>query len=321
MPKLDIDNMVKTGCFVSVHVRRPSLRTQLSWKELGLKDIEGLASAPSALPPSGMFNDFQKYDQRMRTILRNHTSGSEHGFRFMKSTQWDAFYAQVEPVRQQYLDLIEPFLKEWDQHVGDALRLWDTKAAETWYSLKDPDVERDVFVQRVLQKLQRAWPTADELRDRFGAEVKVMYFTVPGEDQFTNAGMAALARQNARQTLNDFFVEAQGELRMRAVEKLQRIREVLKKGETVTERSLKPLRQFVEQFEELSLVPDKSFKNALDNVVNEVERLGGAKGLRTNRAAWSSFGDLVEETTTLGERLAQEALNRKLDLSERKIQL
>ena len=318
---IDTNTMAQTGCFVSVHVKRPSLRSQLSWQELGLAEIDGLVSAPSAKPPSGKFSEFSKWEGRMRTILKNHTAGSEHGFRFMKYSQWDAFLAQVEPVRQTYLDLVEPFLDEYDEAKRAALMEWDTKAADIYYSLRKDAVavDRDTFVSRLISKLRRAWPNVEDLRTRFDAEIKVLQFAIPGEEQVVSPLMIKEARERARSTLDSFFMEAQGELRARAVEKMARIRDVLKNGETVTEKSLKPLREFVAQFQALSVIPDAEFHNAMSGLVTEVDRLGGAKGLRDNRAAWSSFGALVEETTTLGERLANEALGRKLDLSDRKI--
>lgn len=314
------------GCFVSIHVSRPTLQTQLTWKELGLEEVEGLASPPAARPPSEAYAKFGTVESRMRTTLKRFTAGGDHGFRFMKFSAWQVFKDLIEPVRQEYLDLVEPFLEGYDGARLDAIESWRVGGREMATKLGLHGLDADTFVDRVVAKLERAWPHADDLRGRFGAEVRVLFFSVPGEE--TIAGGAVFddvvseARQKARETLDGFFVEAQNELRMRAVEVVRRMHAVLSKGSSISERSINPLREFVEQFRELSVMPDDGFQGALDSLVATIEARGGASGLRESTAAWGEVQDLLEDTAKLGVELAEASLYRRgAKLTDRKIEL
>lgn len=309
----NLDEMARTGCFVSVHVSRPTLRTSLTWKELGLPELkEDFVSPPSTRPPSSSFNEFTRLESRMRACLKRHSAGSEGGFRFMKFGKLGKFREEVEPIRQAYEDAVDPFLAEWDQTVTNALALWEAKANEIYDTLKDPGVEREEFVRRIAGRLRRAWPSAEELRKRFSARVQILQFTIPSEDLMeVNADLIDEARETARNTLNDFFMDAQNELRTRAVETIRRMHSILVKGETVTERSIKPLREFVDQFRQLSIVSDAEFQTRLDSMLATIDGHGGAEGLRDSAEAWDEVRDLLGDVAEEGERLVEEATARK----------
>lgn len=126
-----------------------------------------------------------------------------------------------------------------------------------------------------------------------------------------NADLIDEARETARNTLNDFFMDAQNELRTRAVETIRRMHSILVKGETVTERSIKPLREFVDQFRQLSIVSDAEFQTRLDSMLATIDGHGGAEGLRDSAEAWDEVRDLLGDVAEEGERLVEEATARK----------
>jgi hypothetical protein len=321
--KSHLDNMARQGCFVSVHISKPTLRTQITWKELGLPELdENLVSPPSTRPPSKTYNEFQRLESRMRTVLKNHSAGSAGGFRYIKFEKLGSFLDEVEPYKKQYEAAVEPFLAHYDQTVANALQIWEAKANDIYDSLKAPSVDRVTFCRRIAGKLRRAWPAAEKLRDRFHVDVQVMQFTLPAEGVYeTDPDLVKKARQQAQSTLNGFFAEAQNELRARAVSTVRRMHDVLVNGDKVTERSINPLKQFVDQFRELSVVSDADFQARLDGLVGLIEARGGAKGLRDSTEAWGEVQNMLEEVATEGEKLVEEATKARLDLSQRAISI
>lgn len=318
-----LDEMARTGCFVSVHVSKPTLRTSLSWKDLGLPELdEALVTPPSTRPPSKAFNVFGTLEGRMRTCLKRYSAGSAGGFRFMKFGTLGKFVEEISPLVDQYEAAVDPFLAQYDQSVADALAIWEDKANNIYDSLKSPSVDRVTFCRRIASRLRRAWPEAEKLRTRFSANVQILQFTVPSDDVMeTNQDLIKAARQNAQATLNNFFDEAQNELRSRAIDIVRRMHKTLVEGETVTERSIKPLREFVDQFRELSVVNDAEFQARLEAMVALIDNRGGAEGLRNSAEAWSEVQSLLGEVASEGERLVEEATARRLDLSQRAIAL
>ena len=318
-----LDEMARTGCFVSVHVRKPALRTQLNWKHLGLPELDkALVTPPSTRPPSREYAVFGTLESRMRTCLRTYSAGSAGGFRFVKFSKLGAFVEEVEQIKKAYEEAIEPFLAQYDQSVANALMVWEDKANDLYDSLSSPGVDRVTFCRRIAGQLRRSWPIAAEIRPKFGCDVQILQFTLPSEDVLTtNTDLIRAARVNAQATLNNFFDEAQNELRTRAVEVVRRMHKALVEGETITERSVNPLKRFVDQFRELSVVADAEFQARLDAIVQAIDNRGGAQGLRDSTQAWGEVQSLLGDVAAEGERLVEEASARRMDLSQRAISL
>lgn len=316
---------VLQGCFVSVHVRRPTLQTQLSWAALGLEEAEGLAAPPSARPPSDAYRQFAAIESRMRTVLKRFSTGGDGGFRYMKFSQWETFKTLIEPLREEYHALVEPFLASYNESRKDALDAWRKGAAEMAAKLGQRGLDAEHFVDRVVAKLERAWPLADELRGRFSAEVRVLFFAVPDEAGVASGtvfdGVISEARERARSTLDAFLAEAQGELYERAVEVVRRMHSVLVNGSALSERSINPLREFVEQFRQLSLSPSDDYLKRLEALVGTIDERGGAAGLRGSTEAWAEVRDLLDEVASVGENMARAAMRRSSSLADRMVEL
>jgi hypothetical protein len=322
------DDMAQRGLFVSVHISKPTLRTKLRWKDLGLPELEGVVSPPSTRPPSKEFAVFERLESRMRTLLRKYSAGSEHGFRYMKFDSYADFIKDVEPLREAFREQVPVFLAAWEDNVAAAVEEWRGKAKSIYAKLDTNTVTEKEFVRNLLSRLRSSWPDAERLAYKFDTSISVLQFAIPDASQGLAADSAlfddsviADARERARETMNSFFAEAQDNLRLQAVEIVRRIHGVLTRGDTITDRSINPLRDFVDQFRQLSVVPDSEFQSRLDGVMNLIDNHGGAEGLRNSTDAWVEVRDMMDEVAQAGEQLAAEAISKKMDLSDRKIQL
>jgi hypothetical protein len=321
------DDMAQRGLFVSVHISKPTLRTKLRWKDLGLPELDGVVSPPSTRPPSKEFAVFERLESRMRTMLRKYSAGSEHGFRYMKFESYADFIKDVEPLRREFAAHVPVFLEAWEDNVAAAVEEWREKARKIHAKL-DTEMDEETFVRNLISRLRSTWPGAEALAFRFDTSISVLQFAIPdasqgiaGDSALFDDSVIADARERARETMNSFFEEAQANLRMQAVEIVRRIHGVLMRGDTITDRSINPLREFVDQFRQLSVVPDTEFQTRLDGVMNLIDNHGGAEGLRNSTDAWSEVQDMMAEVATVGENLANEAISKRMDLSDRKIQL
>lgn len=312
-----LDEMSRKGCFVALHIRKPSLRTQLSWDELGLGALSGdLMSAPSAKVPSSAYGTFTRLESRMRNVLYVRTSGSKGGFRFVPFARLELLYAEIEPLRDAYMEAVGPFLETWEEVVDDAIAQWQERADDLWESLERPPLSKDEFRERLVASLQRTWPEASQLQHKFGVDLDVLQFTPPEvlpQRLASEAvrGIQAEARARAREQLNGFFAEAQNELRARAVEIVRRMHRVLAEGETIRESSVNPLREFVAEFRELSTAGDDEFQAHLDNLVQLIDSRGGAAGMRASSETWREVAGALDEVASAGEALVEEATSRQ----------
>lgn len=297
-----IEELALKGCFVAVHVRRPSLRTQIRWADLGLDIDETVVSAPSARPPSANYNVFSRIEQRLRTRLDASTAGNAGGLRFMKWSVYERFAVDADALCADYMAAVEPFLATYDADVEAALETWRSTSRTIYLSLTAPPVDEDTFVARIEEHLRRAWPSAEALRSKFDASIDVLNFTLPtAETMRATPEMIRAARAQASETLTTFFAEAQNELRESLVEAVRRVHAVLTTRETVTDRTVLPLREAVSRFRELSIVGDAAFARHLDAIERALE--GDAERLRSDTSAWATARDTLASVVEQAEEV------------------
>jgi hypothetical protein len=324
----DLNALVKQGCFVSLHFSRPTLRTKLDWASLGHPHLAGKVSEPSTRPPNKSYNEFVKLDSRARSLLQTYTTGRK-GLRFMYFARYNDFIALAQPVLDAYVAHVEEFLKTYEDSVQKALTEWTTRAGTTYDQLS-PEQQaklgtRTQFCKRLVARLRRSWPDADSLRNKFDASMEVHQFAFAGgeTDDFSMIDPTIVADMKARAqaSFQSFLDESVVELRQRAVDTVRRMHGVLVKGDTVTERSVEPLRAFVEQFKQLQVVPDTEFQGRLEGLVQLIDNRGGAEGLRDSTDAWTEVQSMLDEVAQAGEALVDEATKKRMGPGRRKIGL
>lgn len=328
MTDQDLNQMVKQGCFVQLHFSKPTLKTQLTWEQLGHKQLDKVVSAPSTKPPSKSFNEFGKLESRARKLLATHSTGRK-GLRFMYFTHYGDFVKEVQPILDAYHEHVPVFLGTWEPSVQEALRDWQERAAAIYNQLAFEHRanlgSQEDFCKRVLARLRRSWPDAATLQTRFHAELEVQQFAFGGGGEADmsalNPEMIADMKRRAEETFQRFMTDSMVELRQRAVDTVRRMHSVLVQGETVTERSINPLREFVEQFKKLQVVPDTEFQARLEGLVQTIDGHGGAEAMRESTDVWLSVQDLAEEIAQEGEALVQQAIIQNMGPGKRRIQL
>lgn len=292
-----LSSMALRGAFVAVHVRRPTLRTAIRWKDLGMPHLDDAnVSAPSTKPPSESYNTFTRLESRLRNVLAQYSAGSAGGFRFMKWSAYEKFCADVEPIRAEYLAAVEPFLAHYDRDVAEALALWGVKADETYDRLESPEVTRETFRARLVAYLQGAWGNSEVLRDKFDVKVDVLNFTLPtAETMRATPELVREARERAEGMLTSFFDEAQNELRASVLDAVDRLHEVLANEGKLTERSITPIHEMIQRFKDLSIVDDREFAGVMARIEATIH--GGAERMRTDAEAWGRARETLREVS------------------------
>lgn len=323
-----LSQLVKQGCFVSLHFSRPTLRTKLDWPSLGHPHLKGKVSEPSTRPPNKSYNEFDKLDSRARALLQTYTTGRK-GLRFMYFARYNDFIALCQPVLDAYVEHVETFLATYEDSVQTALTEWKTRAGTTYDQLSPEQQDklgtREEFCKRLVARLRRSWPDADSLRNKFDASMEVHQFAFAGGDtddfSMIDPTIVADMKARAQASFQSFLDDSLLELRQRAVETVRNMHRVLVKGETITERSIKPLEDFVEQYKQLQVVPDTEFQGRLESLVQLIKNRGGAEGLRESTDTWTEVQGMLDEVAQAGEALVDEATKKRMGPGRRKIQL
>ena len=326
----DLNALVKQGCFVSLHFSRPTLRTKLDWASLGHPHLKGQASEPSTRPPNKSYSEFEKLDSRARALLQTYTTGRK-GLRFMYFARYNDFIALCQPVLDAYVEHVDTFLATYEDSVSAALTEWTTRAGTTYDQLapeqQDRLGSREQFCKRLVARLRRSWPDADSLRNKFDASMEVHQFAFAGGDaeasdfSMIDPTIVEDMKARAQASFQSFLDDSVVELRQRAVDTVRRMHGVLVKGDTVTERSVEPLRAFVEQFKQLQVVPDAEFQGRLEGLVQLIDNRGGAEGLRNSTDAWTEVQGMLDEVAQAGEALVDDATKKRMGPGRRKISL
>jgi len=307
-----LSDMALRGCFVAIHVRRPTLRTSLRWKDLGLPHLDDAdVSPPSTRPPSDVYANFTRLEQRMRNVLNRYSAGSTGGLRFMKWATYEKFSQDVAPLRDEYMATVEPFLSTYDRDVEAAIETWTVKADETFDRLEAPEVTREEFRRRLLAHLRDSWGSGETLRDRFDVTIDVLNFTLPTpETMKATPELVRQARERAEGMLTSFFDEAQNELRASVLEAVERLHGVLDNDGKLSERSVTPIHEMIARFRELSIVPDREFESVMRRAEDAIRT--GAEGLRADSAAWGRARETLREVSEAGRaQIARESRPNK----------
>lgn len=287
------------GCLVSISIHKPTLRAQLSWSEIGIpEDVNILASAPSTKPPSG-YNNFTRLEQAMRNTIKRYSVGGMEGFRFMPWENFEKCLAEVIPYKEEYEAHVPIFLESYEDEKEKIIVAWRDKAGEIWDNLQDgAHISRDDFIARVEGRLRKSLPVSAALTDRFSVGLKSLQFSVGKGAKVENAPLTLkYAKQMAKDTFQEFFMEVATDLRERTAEVTGKVLEVMQKNGKITEKSLKPLRDYIKLFSSLNVIDDSEVENHLNKLKKLLEE--NAEGLNKNSNNFVNFGYALKESAGL----------------------
>lgn len=323
------DVLTRKGFLVELTCSRWSGRARLTEADLGLEgltdeDLHHLGRRQ--LVPGEELAKISKIETRARQRL-GHASYAfpVGGARFVPATVLGNLLADLSKIKGDFDAAVGEFCTSYEKFSAEMRQRWAANAQRVKEELGKDDEWRDAFAAR----LSASYPPVEKVRESFLIEWSLFQFALPkdikaqlvsAEDALQASRLAEEARAKLEEKIAGFVGEAALELRRRAGEMCAHVAaQVKKSGDKVTERTLQPLRELIEQFRALDFTGDDGFASDLDAL--QAEWLGGkangtAKQARESADYRDGLSSALETMATKAvaesERAAAEALERFL---------
>lgn len=322
--------LTKRGFLVELSISSWSGRTKLLEADLGL---EGLTDADlhrlgrRQLVPSEELAKISKVGARARARLMLVSYAFPiGGARFVPEKLLASLLADLSEIRSDFTEAAEEFCNSFETLAAQTRAAWRENAQK----LKTELGKGDDWLQAFEARLNASYPPIDQVRAAFHMEWNLFQFALPkglrkqliSTAEAMEAGrLAEEARAQLEAKVAGFVGEAAVELRRRAGELCAHVAEQVKKsGEKVSEKTLQPLRDLIEQFKALDFTGDDGFAADLEKLKSEWlgadKEAGKAAELRKDADYRSEMSSALESLATKAvaesEAAAAEALERFL---------
>jgi hypothetical protein len=318
------------GYLVELSISRWSGRARLVEADLGL---EGLTDADlhhlgrRQLVPAKELAEIGKIESRARARVTDVSYRFPvGGGRFVPNRVLGNLLADLAKIRADYTKAVDAFCASYEKIAEDMRAQWAANAQQIKTSLgKD-----DAWVEAFNARLAASYPAIDEVRGAFSMEWSLFEFALPSnlKKQLVDAStaleagrLAEEARRAMESKVNAFVGEAALELRRRAGAMCAHVAQQVKdSGGKVTERTLQPLRDLIEQFKAMDFTGDAVFAAELDKMQSQWlgadKEAGTAAKLREDtdyrEQLAAALTTVSDRALAESEKAASEALERFL---------
>ncbi len=324
------DVLTQKGFLFQLSIRQWAGRARLTEDDLGL---EGLTRSElhrlgqRQLIPKAVLAAIAAIGARARSRLSQVSYDFPiGGGRFVPVTVLASLLADLNRIKSEFIEQVTAFGIHYDEHAEAQRALWRQNATE----LKSARGLSDQWLEAFEERLVECYPPLDEVKEAFGFTWALFSISLPknaaaqlvdGEEAIEAARLADEAKRQVEAQIASFVGEAAVELRRRAGELCAHVaKQVRESGEKVSERSLQPLRELIEQFKAMDFTGDRAFGEELEafraNILGTDAKAGIAQAARESADYRESLAAALDGMATKAvgdsEKAATEALGRFL---------
>lgn len=315
-----VDSIKKEGYLIDLAVSKWSGKARLEAEDLG---VEGLTEkelhklGQRQLVPAEEIQAIGRIEQAARQRIQETSYEFPAGrARFVPVKVLGQLLADLSDLRTKFEAASDDFCKRYAE-ISDAHRKVALENAKKIAA----ELKKDAaWLADFEGRLEAAYPTREDVRTAFSIEWTLFQFALPSglqakvvaaDKALEVARLAEEARRKVEEKVTSFVGEAAVELRRRAGELCQHVADQIEKsGEKITEKSLQPLRELIQQFKAMDFTGDEDFAKTLDTLSKDWIKGKDdevAKGLRENAEYRASIGKALSSVAerALGE--SQEA--------------
>ena len=322
--------LTQKGSLIELTVTTWSGKTKLVEEDLGL---EGLTDAElhrlgrRCLVPTEELSKITKVGQRARKRISTVSFPFPIGnARFVPDKVIGNLLADLSEIKKDFDAAVAEFCTSFTKLAEDTKAAWLTNARRIKKELGKDAPWLSAFEMR----LEQAYPTLASVQASFSMEWQLFQFAMPkrGRMQLISASealeaakLAEEARARLEAKVTEFVGEAAVELRRRAGECCRHVAEqVRKSGEKVSERTLQPLRELIDQFKAIDFTGDDGFAGDLEKLreqwLGKDKEAGIAEHAREDadyrEELASALTTMADRAVEKSEAAAAEALERFL---------
>lgn len=277
----DIGKVFSHGNLVDINVSMWTAQKLLTAEDLGLKstDISAAFSlGKKTLIPAEVIAELRALENRARHILIQHSfTFTFGGARFVPKKAFTEFATEIDKVIEHFNNKADDLAANYMTYRMDMRQEYVNAAKEAYaraVSLsKGLDMTKDEFINNFLERIEKSYPEAHEIRKKFHMEYNVFQVALPDisqasyEDLLEEKGKVRLMQDAYQKSLfnkvNSFVDSCTSELRTKATAVLTRFSEALDSDKRINEASLTSIKNMIEEYERMDFVGDTTFLDHL----------------------------------------------------------
>jgi len=328
-----LQEVFRKGCLIDLDVGLWLAERKLQPEDLGLAKEELPATfilGHKKLIPASATAELRHLEYLARdTVTRYSFPFPFGGARFVPRTRLQECTEKLDHEIANYNAAADKLVAEYDQH-RLSMRSEFTQAAHDAYRRRTLlcgglDQTEDEYVNAFLARMDRVYPSAQELRRKFHMDYVVFQVQLPDITRATYADIAQDADKigllrdaytaSIRSRVESFAEGVVGQMRGEAREALAHAALTLKQGKRVTKATLDVVRKMIDRYESMDLAGDSHFLGKLREFKGRVldmykdKDIIADKGIRAN---------VTTELEFLAAMAADEASIRSIAESYRK---
>ena len=277
----EISKIFTHGNLVDVNVSMWTAAKMLTPEDLGLKgtDISSAFSlGKKTLIPAAVIAELRSLENRARQILIDHSfSFTFGGARFVPKKTFSEFATAIDAIIKRFDEKADDLASNYTQYKREMRTEYIEAAKEADSRAKSLsagfDKDEDTFINEFIQRIEEAYPKADEIRKKFHIEYSVFQVALPDisqasyEDLIDEQGKVKLMQDAYQKSLynkvNSFVESCTDELRGKATAVLTRFSDALAQEKRINEASLSSIKNMIEEYERMDFVGDTTFVGLL----------------------------------------------------------
>jgi hypothetical protein len=286
-------NIFKDGILVDVNVCFWSGAKALTAQDLGLEEkkiAEAYKLGHKMLIPTNTIKKFRALESKARHLVEQNSFKFPLGnARFIPKKKFPRVLKSLKEYQQEYNNLTNELIVNYESLRAEMLPIYRNAAKIAFerqipigtqeFSIEDQDRDKKNFVERFLYRIGRYYPEAETLRTRFSLSWDVYEIALPRlkagkaeqiADKQVRAEIANGAyREQTQKKIGAFIDEVVGTLRQETVTLCDKIIKNIKEGRVIKGRTLKALKDFIDNFSEFNFVGDAVVENQLTALKEE----------------------------------------------------
>jgi len=299
---MSFQNVFTHGNLVDVNVRVWTAERRLQKEDLGIEDneiSEAFTLGHKKLVPPDVIAKFRHLDYLARATLYRYSFHFEFGSaRFVPKKAFIKFAQEMDKVVDDFNDEANKFALNYDRYRLE-MRQHYLKAANEAYIRKSAlcgglKESQENFVKRFLERVDKYYPSAEEIRTKFSMDYVVFQMALPDLSQASYEDLAEESEkirmmQDAYQMaltnkVRAFVDKIVDELRGKATTVLQQVANSIQQGKKITEPTLRMIRKMIAEYKDMNVVGDAAFEKVLVEFKTRVLDVYNAKQIRNDDA-------------------------------------
>lgn len=274
---MSFENVFTHGNLVDLNIRMWTAERKLRPEDLGLDDVgiaEVFTLGRKKLIPGEVIKKMRYFDHQARTCLINHSFPFAFGgARFIPKKRFIDFVNEMEKIRAEFneeADKVAANYAEYKLQVrSDYVKAAEEAYKRVAYFHEGFSKTRDEFINEFLERVDKAYPSAEEIRSKYSLDYVVFQAALP---DLTRASYEDIAEEDGKirlledvykkslyQKVNGFVDSTLASQRERASRVLSNFCDILSKGRVVRNSTYQVVSKMIEEYEKMDFVGDDEF--------------------------------------------------------------